>query len=54
MMQANYPPNVWTHSIAFYLDGVSFVCKANSTKPVLLKEEYGEENQKGLHEGKVK
>ena len=28
-MQENYPPNVWTHSIAFYLDGVSFVYKTN-------------------------
>ena len=28
-MQADYPPNVWTDSIAFYLDGVSFVYKAN-------------------------
>ena len=28
-MQANYPPNVWTDSIAFYLDGVSFVHKTN-------------------------
>ena len=27
-MQADYPPNVWTDSIAFYLDGVSFVYKA--------------------------
>lgn len=29
MLQENYPPNVWTHSIAFYLDGVSFVYKTN-------------------------
>ena len=28
-MQANYPPNVWTDSIAFYPDGVSFVHKTN-------------------------
>ena len=28
-MQENYPPNVWTHSIAYYLDGVSFVYKTN-------------------------
>ena len=28
-MQAEYCPSVWTDSIAFYLDGVSFVYKAN-------------------------
>lgn len=28
-MQANYPPSVWTDTIAFYLDGVSFVYKTN-------------------------
>ena len=28
-MRENYPPNVWTHSTAFYLDGVSFVYKTN-------------------------
>ena len=25
----NYPPDVWTNKIAFYLDGVSFVYKSN-------------------------
>ena len=28
-MQADYPMNVWTDSIAFYLDGISFVYKTN-------------------------
>ena len=28
-MQANYSPSVWTDTIAFYLDGVSFVHKTN-------------------------
>jgi len=28
-MQAEYPPSVWTDSVAFYLDGVSFVYKIN-------------------------
>ena len=25
----NYPPNVWTYKIAFYLDGIAFVYKSN-------------------------
>ena len=25
----NYPPDIWTSKIAFYLDGVSFVHKTN-------------------------
>lgn len=29
MIQANYPPSLWTDTIAFYLDGVSFVYKSN-------------------------
>ena len=29
MIQANYPPSLWTEQIAFYLDGVSFVYKSN-------------------------
>ena len=28
-IQAEYSPSVWTDSVAFYLDGVSFVYKAN-------------------------
>ena len=28
-MQAEYPPSVWTDSVAFYLDDVSFVYKTN-------------------------
>ena len=28
-MQENYPPTVWTETVAFYLDGVSFVYKTN-------------------------
>ena len=28
-MQANYPPPVWTETVTFYLDGVSFVYKTN-------------------------
>ena len=28
-MQSNYPQSVWTDSIAFYLDGVSFIYKIN-------------------------
>jgi transposase len=28
-MQAEYSPSVWTDSVAFYLDGVSFVYKTN-------------------------
>ena len=29
-MQAEYSPSVWTDSVSFYLDGVSFVYKTNS------------------------
>ena len=28
-IQAQYSPSVWTDSITFYLDGVSFVYKTN-------------------------
>ena len=28
-MQENYPPTVWTETVAFYLAGVSFVYKTN-------------------------
>ena len=28
-MQSNYPQSVWTDTIAFYLDGVSFIYKTN-------------------------
>jgi len=28
-MQAEYSPTVWTDSVAFYLDGVSFIYKTN-------------------------
>ena len=28
-MQSNYPQGVWTDTIAFYLDGVSFIYKTN-------------------------
>ena len=29
IVSANYPPNVWKDSIAFYLDGVPFVYRTN-------------------------
>ena len=32
-MQENYPPTVWTETVAFYLDEVSFVYKTNPMDP---------------------
>ena len=46
-MQSNYPQSVWTDTIAFYLDGVSFITRPTPwTKPEHPKGEYGEKNPK--------
>ena len=51
-MQADYVLNVWKDSVAFYLDGVSFVYKTNPMDQARApKEGCGEKNSKVLHRG---
>ena len=51
-MQAEYSPSVWTDSVAFYLDGVSFVYKTNPLDQACApKLEYEEKDLKASHKG---
>ena len=51
-MQANYSPNVWTDTIAVYLDGVSFVYKTNPMDQARAANERGwRKKSEGLTQG---